>query len=502
MVHVLATPSNVAKPSDAGISEEEDTAIPVTPARMATRHTPVDETKPLVVGDWLSDKDILARLNDKLYHNEIEEPRAWTWAVTYIVSYLKMMRNHKDSKGTNHTIVRLAWRRRHIFIVNSDDRKGLHWFLCAINCRVPVWAFKVHIWEPLCGNSLVRPMLKCLQSKGVAAHAQALGFQEDGWSCGYQSLHSCDDVAGHRGSLDNVDVTPLPKGFIKEALCIINADRSVRVPGTILENGWEGEVICREPGESPPALASNPESLPPSTSPLLFDEEDPLSEPEGNIAASSLGPTVGEYPAFPASNSEDVPQDGKSVKGNVNAPPQTPESTSSSNPPTSDDARPYVFIHGKLVEVPEAYPKGVEGQLVLGTSGTGKAMEPWCEGWFLYSSPENSGNNVEHTHHDHKQKMQFALQPLASGIKMTMLLPAPPATKLKLVIPPESGHLGPTTFFACNHNAVGPTTRSRQTHACRSNQILCPMPSALHADSCSAHRRHGYPSQATLPALE
>ena len=52
------------------------------------------------------------------------------------------------------------------------------------------------------------------------------------------------------------------------------------------------------------------------------------------------------------------------MKGNVKAPPQTPQSTSSSNPPTSDDARPYVFIRGKLVEVPEAYPKGAEGRLV------------------------------------------------------------------------------------------------------------------------------------------
>ena len=31
---------------------------------------------------------------------------------------------------------------------------------------------------------------------------------------------------------------------------------------------------------------------------------------------------------------------------------------------------------------------------ILGTSGTGKAMEPWLEGWFLYSSPANGGNNV------------------------------------------------------------------------------------------------------------
>ena len=37
-------------------------------------------------------------------------------------------------------------------------------------------------------------------------------------------------------------MTPLPRGFIKEALRIINADCSVRVPSTIPENGWEGEV--------------------------------------------------------------------------------------------------------------------------------------------------------------------------------------------------------------------------------------------------------------------
>ena len=116
----------------------------------------------------------------------------------------------------------------------------------------------------------------------------------------------------------------MPKGCIKEALRIINPDRSVRVSGTIPEIGWEGEVTCRKPGESPPAQASNPESPPPSTSPLSFDEYDPLADSEGNIAASSSEPTVGESPAFPASNSEDVPQDGKSVKGNVKAPLQTP----------------------------------------------------------------------------------------------------------------------------------------------------------------------------------
>ena len=77
-------------------------------------------------------------------------------------------------------------------------------------------------------------------------------------------------------------MTPLPKGFIKEALYIINADRFIRVPGTIPENGWEGEVSCQKPGESPLALASDSEFPAPSTSAILFDEEDPLSQPEDN----------------------------------------------------------------------------------------------------------------------------------------------------------------------------------------------------------------------------
>ena len=89
---VLATPSKLAEPLDAGIFEDEDTAISAAAAPMATCRTHVDETKPLVVGDWFSDKDILAWLHGKLYHNEVGEPRAWTMAVPYTVSH----EHHKE----------------------------------------------------------------------------------------------------------------------------------------------------------------------------------------------------------------------------------------------------------------------------------------------------------------------------------------------------------------------------------------------------------------------
>ena len=58
------TPSKVAEPSDAGISEEEDNAILVNVSRKVMHCKPV-EIKPLVVGDWCSNKDIIAWLDHK-----------------------------------------------------------------------------------------------------------------------------------------------------------------------------------------------------------------------------------------------------------------------------------------------------------------------------------------------------------------------------------------------------------------------------------------------------
>ena len=43
-------------------------------AGVTTRQAPVDKTKPLVVGDWLGDKDILAWVHDNLYR-EVGKPR-------------------------------------------------------------------------------------------------------------------------------------------------------------------------------------------------------------------------------------------------------------------------------------------------------------------------------------------------------------------------------------------------------------------------------------------
>ena len=117
-----------------------------------------------MVGDWLLDKDITAPLTDKLYHDEIGDPRAWATTVVFIVSHLDKMNKCEDSQATRGG---LAWGRRLLFVDNSDDKEGHHWFVCAMDCTVPVWAFKVWIWEPRFGTSLIRPMLKRLLQNGV-----------------------------------------------------------------------------------------------------------------------------------------------------------------------------------------------------------------------------------------------------------------------------------------------------------------------------------------------
>ena len=137
------SPPKVADPLDVS-TLEEDIAIPIIVAPKVTSRLPLDETKPLVVGDLLSDKGITAWLTDKLYHNEVSEPWPWTIAVTYIVSRLQRMKKYETTRATLGSLVR-----RHIFFDNRDFRDRLHWFVCAMDYSMPGWAFRVWNWEPV-----------------------------------------------------------------------------------------------------------------------------------------------------------------------------------------------------------------------------------------------------------------------------------------------------------------------------------------------------------------
>ena len=86
---------------------------------------------------------------------------------------------------------------------------------------------------------------------------------------------------------------------------------------------------------------------------------------------------------------------------------------------------------------------------------------------------------MEHTHHDRKQKMQFALQPLASGIKMTILLPAPrlrSSSQRYHLSPVISGqlHSSHATIMAWGQlQEVGKHTLVDQTRLCVRCLRLC-----------------------------
>ena len=46
------------------------------------------------------------------------------------------------------TLDNMAWCRRHIFVVNTDDTEGVHWFVCAFDCRVRLEFFIIFQLPP------------------------------------------------------------------------------------------------------------------------------------------------------------------------------------------------------------------------------------------------------------------------------------------------------------------------------------------------------------------
>ena len=151
---------------------------------------------------------------------EIDEPCAWTLAVLYIKRPSNCMRMVES--GT--TLDNMAWCRRHIFVVNSDDKEGCTG-LCVPSIvrleRVIIW-----VWEHLSSIHLIRPFLTAIQKLCLTTKHRALGFQKDSWSCG-QSLHITNLVVDHRSSFSDVPLTPRGPGFVDYVLSIINADRAV-----------------------------------------------------------------------------------------------------------------------------------------------------------------------------------------------------------------------------------------------------------------------------------
>ena len=190
-------------------------APPVDPptSKRRTRSTIPSEITPLWVGDWLTNKDIVCWLNQEVCHNESDEPRAWTLALLYI----KRLSGYMERVESGTRLANMRWCRRHIFVVNSDNKAGLHWFVCAFNCRVRLELFTIWVWEPLSSTHWIRPFLLALKKPLLTTKHRALGFQADGWSCGFQSLNIAKLVVEHRGTFFRC--APRPNGCRFCGLC-------------------------------------------------------------------------------------------------------------------------------------------------------------------------------------------------------------------------------------------------------------------------------------------
>ena len=135
----------------------------------------------------------------------------------------------------------MAWCHHHIFVVNSNDKEGLHWFVCAFNCCVRTELITIWVWD-LSSTHLIRPFLMAMRKLLLTTKHRALGFQTDGWSCGFQSLNIAKLVVDHRGCWSDVPLVPMGPGFVYYVLSIVNVDRTVRVveaPGDDVEGMTE-----------------------------------------------------------------------------------------------------------------------------------------------------------------------------------------------------------------------------------------------------------------------
>ena len=107
--------------------------------------------------------------------------RVWTLAVLYMKRPSKCKRMVESGTTPDN----MAWCRCHILVVNGDDKKGSHWFVCAFNRRVPLERFIVWVWDPLSSIHLIHLFLTATKKLCLTTKHRALGFQKDVWSCGF-----------------------------------------------------------------------------------------------------------------------------------------------------------------------------------------------------------------------------------------------------------------------------------------------------------------------------
>ena len=130
-----------------------------------------------------------------------------------------------------HRLAYMTFCRRHFFVVNSNDKQGPHWVVCAFDCRVRLELLTIWVWEPLSSTHLIRPFSMAMTKLGPNGRLAL-------WRCGFQSLNIPKLVEEHRGTFFEVPVVAMGAGFVDYVLSIVLACRAVRflqAPGDDVE---------------------------------------------------------------------------------------------------------------------------------------------------------------------------------------------------------------------------------------------------------------------------
>ena len=155
--------------------------------------------------------------------------------------------------------------------------------------------FIIWVWEPLSSIHLIRRFLTAMKKLSLTTKHRALGFQKDGWSCGFQSVNIAKLAVEHRGSFSDVPLVPMGPGFVDYVLGIVNAGCALRVveaPG----DDVEGVTKLPCPPESPPstqvesALSAIEDSVQATPTPLEGKEASAEQSVESPEARTLGGP--------------------------------------------------------------------------------------------------------------------------------------------------------------------------------------------------------------------
>ena len=61
--------------------------------------------------------------------------------------------------------------------------------MCAFDCGVRLELFMIGVWEPVSSFHLIYSSLTTMKKLLLPTKHRALGFQNVGWSCSFQSLN-------------------------------------------------------------------------------------------------------------------------------------------------------------------------------------------------------------------------------------------------------------------------------------------------------------------------